>query len=162
MKIQTNAIKDGAFADEFGKFGPLNSSKMPVHSFGFEVIDYPQSTVAFALALIDYDAVVVSGAPFIHWLVSDFVHPTMAEGASHQGHLIEGVNSWYRRGSAPLAATGYGGMAPPDKTHVYTLYVFALKNKLNLASGFFLNEFRNALRGNVLAMAEIEGTYRAQ
>ncbi|MGI5881424.1 MAG: YbhB/YbcL family Raf kinase inhibitor-like protein, partial [Syntrophomonadaceae bacterium] len=112
MKIITNAIKDGAFALEFGNFGPKDKNGMPHISFPFAIEDYPKETKAFALIFIDYDAVPVSGAPFIHWLVSDFVSPVMPKGESHQGRLIEGINSWYDGRNHRDDAHGYGGMAP--------------------------------------------------
>lgn len=159
MKIITDAIKDGRFALEYGKFGPKDQNGMPHISFPFEVINYPKETKAFALIFIDYDAVPVSGAPFIHWLVSDFTSPVIKKGASHQGDLIEGINSWYHGRNNKIDAHGYGGMAPPDKPHIYTLYVFALKEKLGLKDGFFFNDLIRVLPKQILAFAKIEGIY---
>ena len=53
-------------------------------------------------------------------------------------------------------ATGYTGPQPPDKAHAYTLTVYALAEQLQLAPSFWLNDFRRALRGHVLAKAQLE------
>jgi len=159
MKIITDAIKEGFFADEFGKYGHKNEHGIPDLSFPFTIIEYPQTTQTFSLIFIDYDAVAVCGSPFIHWLVSDFDNPKMERAASHHNQLIEGINSWYRHGQNKWHAHGYGGMAPPDKNHRYTLYVFALNEKLHLANGFFLNELVEKMTNKIIDWAKIEGFY---
>ncbi|MFA6370241.1 MAG: YbhB/YbcL family Raf kinase inhibitor-like protein [Bacilli bacterium] len=161
MKIITNSIKEGYFDDEFGKFGHKNEHGIPDVSIPFTIIEYPKETKAFALILIDYDATPVAGAPFIHWLVSDFINPTMEKGESHKNSLIEGINSWYQRGKNKWHAHGYGGMAPPDKDHIYTLYVFALSEKLNIDNGFFLNEMIKNMEKKVIVWTKVESLYRA-
>ena len=50
---------------------------------------------------------------------------------------------------------------PPDKTHVYTLVVYALDCKLGLSEGYYLNEFRRAIEGHVLAKSVVELPSRA-
>ena len=53
------------------------------------------------------------------------------------------------------------GPYPPDKTHDYTLTVYALDCELGLSEGYFLNEFRRAVRGHVLDEASLELPSRA-
>ena len=55
----------------------------------------------------------------------------------------------------------YCGPQPPDKTHVYTLTVYALDCKLGLSEGYYLNEFRRAIEGHVLAKSVVELPSRA-
>ena len=45
--------------------------------------------------------------------------------------------------------------------HDYTLTVYALDCELDLAEGYYLNEFRRAIRGHVLAEASLELPSRA-
>ena len=47
------------------------------------------------------------------------------------------------------------------KPHVYTLTVYALDCELGLSEGYFLNEFRRAVRGHVLDEASLELPSRA-
>lgn len=53
------------------------------------------------------------------------------------------------------------GPYPPDKTHDYTLTVYALDCELGLSEGYFLNEFRRSVRGHVLDEASLELPSRA-
>ena len=61
----------------------------------------------------------------------------------------------------PRIVRRYAGPCPPDATHDYTLAVYALDCELDLAEGYFLNEFRRAIRGHVLAKATLELPSRA-
>ena len=58
--------------------------------------------------------------------------------------------------SNPAVFNRYCGPQPPDKTHFYTLAVYALDTKLDLPEGYYLNEFRRAIDGHVLAKATFE------
>ena len=58
--------------------------------------------------------------------------------------------------SNPAVFNRYCGPQPPDKTHLYTLAVYALDSKLDLPEGYYLNEFRRAIDGHVLAKATLE------
>ena len=55
----------------------------------------------------------------------------------------------------------YAGPYPPDRTHDYTLTVYALDCVLDLEEGYYLNEFRRAARGHVLATSTLELPSRA-
>ncbi|MDU1388346.1 MAG: YbhB/YbcL family Raf kinase inhibitor-like protein, partial [Eggerthella sp.] len=89
------------------------------------------------------------------------------ENASASGELacVQGSNSDW----SPLAGSHtdpriihrYAGPYPPDKTHDYTLTVYALDCELGLSEGYFLNEFRRAVRGHVLDEASLELPSRA-
>ena len=53
-------------------------------------------------------------------------------------------------------------MAPPDKTHLYEMHVFALDTLLDLQNGFFANDLFKAMKGHVLAEFTLSGSYPAQ
>ncbi len=73
----------------------------------------------------------------------------MVEGKNATaGHLVGNTD--------PFTQAGYVGPQPPDKDHDYTLIVFALDTKLPLQAGFWLNEARHAMKGHILAQAEID------
>lgn len=55
----------------------------------------------------------------------------------------------------------YAGPYPPDKDHVYTLTVYALDTELDLEEGYFLNEFRRAVRGHVIEEVVLDLPSRA-
>nr|WP_297405972.1 hypothetical protein [uncultured Cetobacterium sp.] len=55
---------------------------------------------------------------------------------------MQGANSWISTmgGLNKSDASHYGGPAPPDKEHTYSITFYALDTKLELESGFYLNE----------------------
>lgn len=170
MKITSNNIVNGYLDDKFGFRGSQFIGQKPSRSFHIAWSDLPEKTQTLALVFVDYDAVPVCGFPWTHWIVAN-IDPTLGslpENASLDMNLLEGVTSW----NSPLLskesrlsreeATGYGGCAPPDKTHHYTLYVYALDSKLDLQRGFYLNEFLNALEGHVLDSAKLAALYNTK
>ena len=162
MKLTSPGIVDGAFLDKYGAKGTVFVNGMPGLSVPFEIEDAPEGTVSFAAVMDDYDAVPVCGFDWVHWTLCDLKKPSVAEGESHNDpDFTEGCNSWHSVADDLTVeqATGYGGMAPPDKPHRYTLKVFALDCELGLSDGFRLNELYFGMKGHILAHAEIMGLY---
>ncbi len=166
MKVTSAGIKNGVFDLKYGKLGTQNLKGMPTCSFPFEIQNAPQGTRSFALFLEDRDAIPVARFSWIHWVAANLTEPKLEENASANpgGRFVQGVNSWASRllGANALTdgeAARYGGMAPPDKPHVYEMHVYALDTKLDLKDGFFANELFKAMKGHVLAEAVLEGSY---
>lgn len=169
MTVTSAGIADGAIGLPYGKHGSHFLKGMPDFSFPLEIHNAPAATKAFALFLEDRDAIPVCRFSWIHWTAANFTEPRLEENASAnaKGRFVQGVNSW----ASPLLGAGklsdaeasrYGGMAPPDKTHVYELHVYALDTALPLKDGFFVNDFFKALEGHVLAEATLKGSYPAE
>ena len=161
MIVESDGIVSGRFADRYGAKGTEFVGDMPSHSIPFRIRDAPKGTVCFAVVFEDFDAVPVCGFDWIHWTVADLTSEEVPEGESGKGTLIEGCNSWHGIGGdlTREQASAYGGMAPPDKEHEYTLTVYALDCKTGLGKGFYLNELRRAMKGHVLAHCTVAGTY---
>jgi len=137
-------------------------------SFQLSWSDLPANTQSLALIFIDHDAIPVCGFSWIHWTVAN-IDPKikeLPENASLDMNLLQGVTSW----SSPIVpedwrlscddAIGYGGCAPPDKEHKYTITLYALDCKLNLARGFYANELLNSMEGHLLDTATLTALYR--
>lgn len=162
MKVQCNAIENGVIPDRFGSKGNDTINGMPGLSLPVEISDAPEGTRSFAIVFDDYDAVPVCGFDWIHWLVCDLKRPYLREGESRNSDdFTEGCNSWHGIADSCTVdqATGYGGPAPPDKPHRYTLKVYALDTELGLEKGFMMNDLYFAMRGHVLAHDTVVGTY---
>ncbi len=162
MRVVSDGIKDGFFLDRYGSKGGSFIDGMPSLSVPFRILDAPEGTVSFAVVLDDYDAVPVSGFNWIHWILADLKRTEVKEGESRRAEdFVEGRNSWAGvLDRFPVdKATGYGGMAPPDKEHRSTLGVFALDRELGLGKGFALNELMFAMMGHVLAHDTVIGRY---
>jgi len=143
MEIFSNNIINGYLMDDFGHRGKQFLKGKPSRSFHIAWDKIPKNTESLSLMLLDHDAIPVCGFSWIHWIVAniDPDYKELKENASMEMDLLEGVTSWYSKllpKEAQLSkedATGYGGCAPPDRPHQYTLHVYALNKKLNLLNG---------------------------
>jgi len=170
MQIHSKSVKNGYLEDQFGKYGTqvLKGKQVITRSFELSWSDVPINTKSLALIFIDHDAIPVCGFSWVHWTVAN-IDPQLTclpENASVDLNLLEGVTSF----NAPLApaewrltreeATGYGGCAPPDKDHGYTIKLYALDCMLDLERGFYTNELLHAMSGHVLDRAGLRAWYR--
>ncbi len=171
MKIKSESIINGYFKDDIGHRGSnFLHGKKPNYSFHLAWEELPQNTASLALIFIDHDAIPVCGFSWIHWTVAN-IDPSLnelPENASVNLDLLEGVTSW-SSGIIPEEwrlskeeDAGFGGCAPPDKEHLYTIELYALDKKLELNSGFMMNELLKAMKDHVLDKAILEALYRTK
>ena len=111
----------------------------------------PAATVALAMTVIDPDA-----RGFVHWLVYDIP-------AASAGSLAENVGTG--AGAPPQGANGrgkagYTGPCPPSGTHHYVFTLYALDRALGLTGTPSYADIEAAIKGHVLAMAVLTGTYK--
>ena len=115
----------------------------------------PAATQTVALIVRDPDAPVGS---YVHWVIYNLpanvtalpaglpTTPTLTDGA------MQGVSG---RGTS-----GYHGPCPPSgPAHHYHFRLYALDVKLNLAAGATADEVEQAVKGHVLASADLVGTF---
>lgn len=160
MRIISEVMNGGEIPIRFGKYGTeKNAYGIPCVSIPFSIADAPEGTVSYALILDDADAVPVCGFTWIHWIAANIKKTVIPENDSADADYVQGINSWLQTYGKD-GSVGYGGMTPPDAPHSYTLKVFALDTELDLQEGFFLNELMHAMKGHILAEAEVEGIYR--
>lgn len=168
MKISVPLI-DGLLADEYGKYAPANAmlADHPIKSFPIKISEAPAETKTFAIVFIDYDSTPVCGFTWIHWLAAN-IPASMTDipaDASRQlnTQFVQGNNS--NAGALvngdPQITSGYVGPQPPDKTHHYTLNVYALDDQLPLQNHYWLNDFVHAAKGHILAHAQFDVPSRA-
>jgi hypothetical protein len=121
----------------------------------------PPGTKSLALVVDDPDAPDPK-APrmrYVHWVLFN-LPPSAAglpEGATSRQlppGTQEGVNDWKR--------TGYGGPCPPIGRHRYVFRLFALDARLEGLEKPTRDQLEAAMRGHVLASAELVGTYEKQ
>ena len=169
MHIHSDGIVNGYLNDSFGNRG-TQFNKKATRSFHLSWNKLPKGTDSLALTFIDHDAIPVCGFSWIHWTVAD-IEPTineLPENASVDMDLLEGVTSWDSKLLADdwrlsrKDAIGYGGCAPPDKDHCYSITLYALDKKLHLERGFYLNELLWAIEGHVLGQVTINAIYRTK
>jgi Raf kinase inhibitor-like YbhB/YbcL family protein len=104
---------------------------------------------AYALSLQDPDAPMAR--PFVHWLAWNIPADALGLPDGGAGGAVQGRND--------TGHVGYFGPRPPSGTHHYHFKLFALDAPLTLAAGADLPALTAAMRGHVLASAELVATY---
>jgi Raf kinase inhibitor-like YbhB/YbcL family protein len=106
----------------------------------------PVGTRAYALQLFDPDA---PNGGFAHWMLAN--EPAELRGPT-PGTGMSGKNDF--------GLEGYRGPCPPHgSNHHYVFMVYALDSVLGLHLLFTREDFQGALRGHILAQAELTATY---
>ena len=117
----------------------------------------PAGTTSFALIVDDPDAPDPKAPKmtWVHWVLYDI--PASVNGLPRGMKSLppgtrEGVNDWKR--------TGYGGPCPPIGRHRYFHKLFALDASLGDLGNPRKADLERAMRGHILAQAELVGTYQ--
>jgi Raf kinase inhibitor-like YbhB/YbcL family protein len=117
----------------------------------------PSSTKSFALIVDDPDA---PGRTWVHWVIYN-ISATATElpenvAKSDAPSTVAGA----KQGVNDFGKVGYGGPCPPrgHGRHRYVFKLYALKNKLDLKRPTKA-QLESAMQGQILAQAELVGTY---
>ena len=115
----------------------------------------PPRTQSFVLIVDDPDA---PAGTWVHWVVYNLpasarqIPEHALSGDAVQGAGLPGVNDFHR--------AGYGGPCPPPgKPHRYFFRLYALDIELAVKPKASRKDVDQAMRGHVLAHAELMGTY---
>jgi len=123
----------------------------------------PPGTRSFALIVDDPDA--PTPQPWIHWVIYGIPADvrSLPDGAKSNAPMLtnpvvarQGKNSWESGDTV-----GYRGPIPPPGhgTHHYHFKLFALDKKLDVPPGATKQQLLEAMKGHILAEAELVGTY---
>ncbi len=149
LNLESTAFKPGG--DIPRKFTCDGSDASPALSWN----EPPAGTRSFALISDDPDAPV---GTWVHWVVYDLPAGArqLAEGIPKENELQGGG----RQGVNDFGNVGYGGPCPPPgKPHRYFFKLYALDTMLNLESGATKQTVEQAMKGHILAQAELMGRY---
>lgn len=117
----------------------------------------PENTKSFALIGDDPDAPM---GTWVHWVIFNIppgtheLHENMQKVTGWKNGAEQGKNSWGK--------LGYGGPCPPSGTHRYFFKLYALDTMLNVPSGATKEQVESAMKGHVLADAQLMGKYKRQ
>jgi Raf kinase inhibitor-like YbhB/YbcL family protein len=117
--------------------------------------DFPDNAQSFVLIVHDPDALRPGG--FTHWVLYNISRATshINENVSHD-EQVEGLGVQGKNDSGKI---GYIGPAPPSGTHRYFFRLFAIDKMLELVPGATHKQVSAAIKGHILAQAELMGTY---
>jgi Raf kinase inhibitor-like YbhB/YbcL family protein len=115
----------------------------------------PEGTRSFALIVDDPDAPDPKAPKrtFVHWVLYDI--PPTASGLPEGGALPAGAKA----GLNDKQQRGYTGPCPPIGRHRYFFKLYALDTMLADLGSPTKDALERAMRGHVLAAAELIGTY---
>ncbi|MBD2665616.1 phospholipid-binding protein, PBP family [Richelia sinica FACHB-800] len=117
----------------------------------------PKETQSLALIVDDPDA---PRHTFVHWVLYD-IPPTVRQLPEHITATKTLPNGGVQ-GKNDFGKLGYGGPCPPSGTHRYFFKLYALDKNLGLPPGATKEQILQAMKGHVLATAELIGRYQRQ
>ncbi|HUK40561.1 MAG TPA: YbhB/YbcL family Raf kinase inhibitor-like protein [Candidatus Acidoferrales bacterium] len=116
----------------------------------------PAGTKAFALIVDDPDA---PGGVWVHWVIYDLPADAkeLTEGTAKTETLANGA----KQGVNDFRRIGYSGPCPPPgSTHRYFFRLYALDSPTKLKPRATKQQVLDAMKGHVLAEAELVGRYK--
>lgn len=162
LVLSSPAIAPGAaIASDFSCSGADRSPELAW-------IGAPKSTVTFALIVEDPDA---PGGRFIHWVAYNIPASTksLPAGVPQSPEIGSGIFVFPeipgggRNGMNSFGHVGYNGPCPPPgKAHHYRFHLFALDSKLSVGERPDAAAIESAIKGHVVAEAELTGTFKRQ
>ncbi|MBE0596473.1 MAG: YbhB/YbcL family Raf kinase inhibitor-like protein [Desulfuromonadales bacterium] len=114
----------------------------------------PEGTRSLALVADDPDA---PGGVFTHWVLYNL--PPEIRELPEDVRRDEILPSGAMQGINDFDRIGYGGPCPPGGTHRYFFTLYALDRRLELEPGATKEQLRQAMRGHIVAEAQIVGKY---
>lgn len=119
----------------------------------------PGGTKSFALIADDPDA---PGGSWVHWVMYGIPASTteLPENVT-KTDKVPGLGT-VKQGQNDFGRAGYGGPCPPrgHGVHHYHFRLYALDTDLNLAPRVTRKQLESAMKGHILAQAELVGTYQ--
>ena len=143
MRIMSPAFRNGEHIPrEYTR--DADDKSPPLHIEGV-----PLTAKSLVLIVDDPDA---PRWTFTHWLLFD-IDPKRVDIDEDQ------VPDEARQGKTDWGEAGYGGPKPPSGEHRYLFKLFALDKKLGLPGNPTRRQIEDAMKGHVLATAELMGRY---
>ena len=126
--------------------GYKNGNKKPELS----VSGLPDGRKSLALIMDDPDAMGAVGKVWVHWVVWNIRWNTAAITSDYQNGT---------EGMTDFGEVGYGGPAPPDKTHTYVFKLYALDTELDLPQKSTKADVEKAMEDHIIEQTTLTGTY---
>ena len=117
--------------------------------------EVPEGVKSFALICDDPDAPM---GTWVHWVTYNIKSGSRelpAKVLVQEKMLIGGF-----QGINDFGKIGYGGPCPPSGIHRYFFKLYALDSELNLQRGVTKKQLEDAMKGHIIAVAELIGKYK--
>ncbi len=116
--------------------------------------DAPKGTQSFVIIADDPDAPM---GTWVHWVYYNI--PPQLHSLHEDVSPVENPGTGGIQGITSFGTPGYGGPCPPSGTHRYFFKLYAVDDNLNLRKGADKKQVEKAMKGRVLAEAELMGTF---
>jgi Raf kinase inhibitor-like YbhB/YbcL family protein len=147
-------INSSAF-DQGGIVPKKHTCDGPDLSPALKWTDPPEGTKSLALIMDDPDAPV---GIWVHWVLYNL--PSETRELPEALPTSETLSNGAKQGMNDFRKTGYGGPCPPKgPAHRYFFKLHALDASLNLAGKATKQEVEKAMKGHILAEAQLVGKY---
>lgn len=143
MKIKCSEFENGGVIPE--RFSQYDVNRSPPLDF----VDVPPKAKSLALVVDDPDA---PRGTFTH-LVAFNIDPSTSGFSENQ------IPKDVRLARNDYGKPEYAGPRPPDGEHRYFFRAYALDTRLDLPNGASRPEVEHAIKGHVIAEAELMGRY---
>lgn len=118
--------------------------------------EIPAGTQSLALISDDPDA---PRGTWVHWVLYNLPAHLFGLPENIPNDKTLALANGGAQGKNDFQKIGYGGPCPPKGTHRYYFKLYALDSSLALPSGATQRQVLEAMKGHVLAEAELMGTY---
>jgi Raf kinase inhibitor-like YbhB/YbcL family protein len=150
FQLHTTAFQAGGFIPP--KYTCSGDNVSPALSW----TGVPGGTKSLVLIVSDPDA---PSGTWIHWIVYDL--PASARQLPERLPKAGDIEGGGRQGTTSFQEVGYGGPCPPPgDAHHYHFTLYALNARLNLQAGASGEQIDGAMKGHVIAKAELIGLYK--
>jgi Raf kinase inhibitor-like YbhB/YbcL family protein len=116
----------------------------------------PAGTQSISLIMDDPDA---PAGTWVHWVLYEL--PASTRELPENLPKDRELNNGGRQGQNDFGRIGYGGPCPPrGRPHRYFFKLYALDAKTNLGAGATKADLERAMKGHILAQAELMGRHK--
>ena len=149
MEIKSSAFKNGARIPAKHTCDGVDVSPSLAWS------KLPAGTKNLALVCDDPDAPM---GTWVHWVIYDI--PASSAGLQEKLPPLKELANGIKQGMNDFRAIGYGGPCPPSGEHRYFFKLYALDGPTGLKAGATKVQLLAAMKGHILAEAELMGKYK--
>jgi Raf kinase inhibitor-like YbhB/YbcL family protein len=114
-----------------------------------------KNTASFTLIADDPDAPM---GTWVHWIVYNIPAKDTLLKANIAPDSVMGNGT--KQGNTSFRKIGYGGPCPPNGIHRYYFKLYALDTLFALPAGKTKQQLLNAMKGHILAEADLMGKYK--
>ena len=154
LKLTSSAFDDGNPIPR--ECGYKNGNKEPP----LTISGIPTEAKSLTIIMDDPDAMEAVGKVWVHWVEWNIIPDRVQiDGGDITPVYMKAISAECEPGMTDFGEAGYGGPAPPDKTHTYVFKLYALDTELDLPQKSTKADVEKAMEGHIIEQTQLTGTY---